>query len=138
MFILAVVTFHYGIDTNFERSSWAMLRIADIYMLTGRHKYLTITLYSTCMQEELQSFPKLNNMTSFPHFYYVVLTLFASDEVKKPQHLPDAVHYYFLYFLVIKNRTFGEHMKNLHKHDRLPDSKWKITRVGSVILIMHL
>lgn len=65
------------------------------------------------MQGELQSFPRLNYMTSFPHFYYVVLTLFASDEIKE-QHFPDVVFYYFSTFLVIENRTFGKHMKNLH------------------------
>lgn len=83
VFTLAAVTFHYSTDTTLERSSWAMLPMADIYILTWRYTYLTIILYRAWMQEEPQSFPRLNSMTSFPHFYYVALTLFASDKIKK-------------------------------------------------------
>lgn len=65
-----------------------MLQIADIYTLTGRRKYLTITLYSTYMQEEIQSIRRLGNMTLFPDFYYVVSMLFASDKRKKKKTAP--------------------------------------------------
>lgn len=63
--------------------------------------------------------------------------LFASDEINE-QDFPDAVPYYFLYFLIRENRTFGKLTKKCSLACYIPDSKWKNTRVGFIILIMHL